>query len=235
MHSFQIVILFKLYYWWIHLKTHLTFQVQCHSSCIWPNGKRQNLHNGHGFRALWSSFIQYAFKWGRTNWNHSPSSSSIIQGKFKNALRKFFQSLYKNSKQNLNNPTWIMLTIFISQGIATRQEQAKEVGAPPPEFKVTAQFLELYNEDIIDLFDQSTSSHNKMTNSSIHVGGVGKRSSSATTGGIRIHEDVNGNIYTVNIFWNFRNNVAWLELSSVSFSNLFFINCLKHYYLTLLS
>ena len=106
-------------------------------------------------------------------------------------------SLYilKSQQSNLNNKT-----IFISQGIATRQEQAKEVGAPPPEFKVTAQFLELYNEDIIDLFDQSTSSHNKMTNSSIHVGGVGKRSSSATTGGIRIHEDVNGNIYTVNIF-----------------------------------
>merc|ERR1712241_672442 len=37
-----------------------------------------------------------------------------------------------------------------------------------------------------------------MTNSSIHVGGVGKRGSSAT-GGIRIHEDVNGNIYTVGV------------------------------------
>ena len=59
--------------------------------------------------------------------------------------------------------------------------------------------MELYNEEIIDLFDQSGSSSNKMTNSSIHVGGVGKRSSSSNTqsGGIRIHEDVNGNIYTV--------------------------------------
>ena len=51
-----------------------------------------------------------------------------------------------------------------------------------------------------------------MTNSSIHVGGVGKRSSSATTGGIRIHEDVNGNIYTVNIFWEFENNVPTSEI-----------------------
>ena len=65
--------------------------------------------------------------------------------------------------------------------------------------QITAQFLELYNEEIIDLFEQSGSSSNKMTNSSIHVGGVGKRSSSSNTqsGGIRIHEDVNGNIYTV--------------------------------------
>jgi kinesin family protein 4/21/27 len=36
-------------------------------------------------------------------------------------------------------------------GIAARQEAARDSGIPPPEFKVSATFLELYNEDIIDL------------------------------------------------------------------------------------
>ncbi len=36
-------------------------------------------------------------------------------------------------------------------GIAARQEAARDAGVPPPEFKVSATFLELYNEDIIDL------------------------------------------------------------------------------------
>ena len=85
-------------------------------------------------------------------------------------------------------------------GINTRIEQAKEEGQTPPEFKVSAQFLELYNEEIIDLFDSSSLSNNiKMMGS---VGGVGKRSSSANNqSGIRIHEDANGNIYTVRIFF----------------------------------
>ena len=51
-----------------------------------------------------------------------------------------------------------------------------------PEFKVSAQFMELYNEEIIDLFDNNAASVSK-----------GKKSS------VRIHEDANGNIYTVGI------------------------------------
>ncbi|KAJ8951442.1 hypothetical protein NQ318_006871 [Aromia moschata] len=38
-------------------------------------------------------------------------------------------------------------------GIHTRIEKAQESGHLPPEFKVTAQFMELYNEEVIDLFN----------------------------------------------------------------------------------
>lgn len=40
-------------------------------------------------------------------------------------------------------------------GIQNRANQAQEAGQPAPEFKIVAQFMELYNEDIIDLFDHS--------------------------------------------------------------------------------
>ena len=82
-------------------------------------------------------------------------------------------------------------------GIAKRQDEAREAGLPPPEFKVSAQFLELYNEDILDLFDNASCSVSKSSNGPI--GGLGKRSTSAASSnsGIRIHEDANGNIYTV--------------------------------------
>lgn len=39
------------------------------------------------------------------------------------------------------------------QGIDERVRQAREKNLIPPEFKVVAQFMELYNEEIIDLFD----------------------------------------------------------------------------------
>jgi hypothetical protein len=42
-------------------------------------------------------------------------------------------------------------------GIAARQEAARESGIPQPEFKVSATFLELYNEDILDLVSLSVS------------------------------------------------------------------------------
>ena len=75
-------------------------------------------------------------------------------------------------------------------------------GLPPPEFKVSAQFLELYNEDIIDLFDNASCSSNKGSSNG-PVGGLGKRSTSAGANtGIRIHEDANGNIYTVGLLKN---------------------------------
>jgi kinesin family protein 4/21/27 len=41
------------------------------------------------------------------------------------------------------------------QGMEDRINQAREAGQPAPEFKVVAQFMELYNEEIIDLFDPS--------------------------------------------------------------------------------
>lgn len=38
-------------------------------------------------------------------------------------------------------------------GIEDRIEKARESGAIAPEFKVMAQFMELYNEEVIDLFN----------------------------------------------------------------------------------
>ena len=40
-------------------------------------------------------------------------------------------------------------------GIQERADKARETGQPPPEFKIVAQFMELYNEEVIDLFDPS--------------------------------------------------------------------------------
>ena len=38
-------------------------------------------------------------------------------------------------------------------GIEARRKQALEDGVTPPEFKITTHFMELYNEDVIDLFE----------------------------------------------------------------------------------
>ncbi|XP_058229525.1 kinesin-like protein KIF21B isoform X1 [Hemibagrus wyckioides] len=62
------------------------------------------------------------------------------------------------------------------QGIQRRRMEAQERGTQPPEFKVSAQFLELYNEEILDLFDSARD--------------PGRKSN------IKIHEDSNGGIYT---------------------------------------
>lgn len=61
-------------------------------------------------------------------------------------------------------------------GIAKRQEAALKSNLPLPEFKITAQFLELYNEDIIDLLSDDK----------------------AKNANIKIHEDETGSIYTMN-------------------------------------
>ncbi|XP_021939592.1 kinesin-like protein KIF21A isoform X2 [Zootermopsis nevadensis] len=65
-------------------------------------------------------------------------------------------------------------------GIQNRANQAQEAGQPAPEFKIVAQFMELYNEDIIDLFDHS-------------------RGQYAGKGGIKIHEDASGGIYVMGV------------------------------------
>ncbi|XP_062843169.1 kinesin-like protein KIF21B [Trichomycterus rosablanca] len=65
------------------------------------------------------------------------------------------------------------------QGIQRRRTEAQESGTHPPEFKVSAQFLELYNEEILDLFDSARDSEARARKSSI-----------------KIHEDGNGGIYT---------------------------------------
>lgn len=40
-------------------------------------------------------------------------------------------------------------------GIQSRIDRAHEIGMLAPEFKVTVQFMELYNEEVIDLFNPS--------------------------------------------------------------------------------
>lgn len=42
-------------------------------------------------------------------------------------------------------------------GMHFRIKQSQENNVLPPEFKVTAQFMELYNEEVIDLFNPSYS------------------------------------------------------------------------------
>ncbi|XP_072521494.1 kinesin-like protein KIF21B isoform X3 [Salminus brasiliensis] len=65
------------------------------------------------------------------------------------------------------------------QGIQRRRLEAEERRAHPPEFKVSAQFLELYNEEILDLFDNTRDPEAR-----------GRKSN------IKIHEDSTGGIYT---------------------------------------
>ncbi|XP_068022744.1 kinesin-like protein KIF21A isoform X7 [Melanerpes formicivorus] len=66
--------------------------------------------------------------------------------------------------------------------IEERKQSAIKQGLPPPDFKVNAQFLELYNEEILDLFDttRDIDAKNKKSN-------------------IKIHEDSAGGIYTVGV------------------------------------
>uniref|UniRef100_A0A8D0D4Z3 Kinesin family member 21B n=1 Tax=Sander lucioperca TaxID=283035 RepID=A0A8D0D4Z3_SANLU len=68
------------------------------------------------------------------------------------------------------------------EGIQNRRVRAQEAGSQPPEFKVSAQFLELYNEEVLDLFDgtRDPESRNRKSN-------------------IKIHEDASGSIYTTGV------------------------------------
>ncbi|KAJ8299260.1 LOW QUALITY PROTEIN: hypothetical protein KUTeg_023320 [Tegillarca granosa] len=68
------------------------------------------------------------------------------------------------------------------QGIEERKRLAHERNEPPPDFKVNAQFMELYNEEILDLFDTTRDPESR-----------GKKSH------IKIHEDAGGGIYVVGV------------------------------------
>ncbi|KAM3587854.1 uncharacterized protein V6R79_015363 [Siganus canaliculatus] len=67
-------------------------------------------------------------------------------------------------------------------GIEERRQAATEQGKPVPEFKINAQFLELYNEEVLDLFDSARDAEARKQKSNI-----------------KIHEDANGGIYTVGV------------------------------------
>ncbi|XP_058480470.1 kinesin-like protein KIF21A isoform X2 [Solea solea] len=68
------------------------------------------------------------------------------------------------------------------RGIEERRQAATEQGKPVPEFKINAQFLELYNEEVLDLFDSTRDIETRKQKS--HV---------------KIHEDASGGIYTVGV------------------------------------
>nr|XP_020457048.1 kinesin-like protein KIF21A isoform X2 [Monopterus albus] len=68
------------------------------------------------------------------------------------------------------------------RGIEERRQAATEQGRPVPEFKINAQFLELYNEEVLDLFDSTRDIEHRKQKSNI-----------------KIHEDANGGIYTVGV------------------------------------
>uniref|UniRef100_A0A9J7ZZM2 Kinesin family member 21A n=1 Tax=Cyprinus carpio carpio TaxID=630221 RepID=A0A9J7ZZM2_CYPCA len=68
------------------------------------------------------------------------------------------------------------------KGIEQRRQAAADQGRPVPEFKISAQFLELYNEEVLDLFD--TTRDMEMRKQKSHV---------------KIHEDASGSIYTVGL------------------------------------
>ncbi|KAG8005713.1 Kinesin-like protein KIF21A, partial [Nibea albiflora] len=68
------------------------------------------------------------------------------------------------------------------KGIEERRQAATEQGRPVPEFKINAQFLELYNEEVLDLFDSTRDLEARRQRSNI-----------------KIHEDANGGIYTVGV------------------------------------
>ncbi|XP_075217567.1 kinesin-like protein 31E isoform X2 [Lycorma delicatula] len=68
----------------------------------------------------------------------------------------------------------------IFSGIEEMCQAAKEAGETPPQFKIAAQFLELYNEEIIDLFDPvqdytKSGIRIREDSSSIYVTGVTSR------------------------------------------------------------
>ncbi|KAI1280713.1 Kinesin-like protein KIF21A [Halotydeus destructor] len=48
------------------------------------------------------------------------------------------------------------------EGIRERQQEARDNGYPIPDFKVNAQFLELYNEEIIDLLAEERTKHSQI-------------------------------------------------------------------------
>uniref|UniRef100_A0A8C3RE94 Kinesin family member 21B n=1 Tax=Cyanoderma ruficeps TaxID=181631 RepID=A0A8C3RE94_9PASS len=67
-------------------------------------------------------------------------------------------------------------------GIEERKQAAQSQGVAAPEFKVSAQFLELYNEEILDLFDSTRDPDSRHRKSNI-----------------KIHEDASGSIYTTGV------------------------------------
>lgn len=68
------------------------------------------------------------------------------------------------------------------EGIEQRKREAAEKDVPPPTFKVTVQFMELYNEEILDLLDPSKDPESR--NRKSHI---------------KVHEDASGAIYVVGV------------------------------------
>lgn len=81
-----------------------------------------------------------------------------------------------------NRVLFLVLLNTFSRVLKKKKHASIKNGLPSPDFKVNAQFLELYNEEVLDLFDttRDIDAKNKKSN-------------------IRIHEDSAGGIYTVGV------------------------------------
>ena len=92
--------------------------------------------------------------------------------------------------------------------IENRKSSANHQHSPATEFQVYAQFMELYNEEIIDLFDPyHHHNHNSNTNGTVDSNnnnnsnnvlvpfGSSSNSSKSQRQKIEIHEDGHGNVY----------------------------------------
>ncbi|MEQ2173824.1 hypothetical protein GOODEAATRI_001433 [Goodea atripinnis] len=100
----------------------------------------------------------------------TPGEPQVLLGKDKAFTYDFEQGIIPRAVHHL------------FEGIQSRRERAQVTGTQPPEFKVSAQFLELYNEEILDLFDGGRDPESRSRKSNI-----------------KIHEDANGSIYTTGV------------------------------------
>ncbi|XP_053384729.1 kinesin-like protein KIF21A [Mercenaria mercenaria] len=89
------------------------------------------------------------------------------------------------------------------RGIEERKRQAMEKNEPPPDFKVNAQFMELYNEEILDLLDTTRDPESR-----------GRKSNA------KIHEDASGGIYvvgtTTRLVYSLQETMQCLQVGALS-------------------
>ncbi|GLD61528.1 kinesin-like protein KIF21B [Lates japonicus] len=103
--------------------------------------------------------------------------------------------MYRRVRKTHTSGTWLHVSLTqqeqgiipraihqLFEGIKNKMVRAQEAGTQPPEFKVSAQFLELYNEEILDLFDGARDPESRSRKSNI-----------------KIHEDASGSIYTTGV------------------------------------
>ncbi|KAI4803276.1 hypothetical protein KUCAC02_006827, partial [Chaenocephalus aceratus] len=110
-------------------------------------------------------------------------TESLIEGCFEGYNATIFAYGQTGSGKTYTMGTGFDVNIGEDElGIEERRQTATEQGRPVPEFKINAQFLELYNEEVLDLFDSTRDIEARKMRSTI-----------------KIHEDASGGIYTVGV------------------------------------